>query len=333
MTLELVQEAVRAGARLRTAAKIAGTCSRTVERWRRGGDVDRRCAPRVTPPPNRLSDAEVEAITSIATSEKYRDLSPNQIVPLLADDGVYLASEATFYRTLRAKKLSARRSKASPGVRRSVPRLRATAPNKAWSWDITYLLSAIRGSFFRLYMIEDIWSRKIVGWEVYETESAELAAQLFVRTCKKLGVDPAGLKLHADNGGPMKGSTMLATLQRLGTVPSFSRPSVSNDNPFSEALFRTMKYRPEYPSRPFTTIEDARRWVAAFVSWYNNDHLHSRIRFVTPEQRHSGADIAILDRRADVYAAARARKPERWSRHARNWSHIRVVELNPESCC
>jgi transposase InsO family protein len=175
----------------------------------------------------------------------------------------------------------------------------------------------------------DIWSRKIVGWDVYDVEAAELAAILFTDTCGRHDLDPRGIVLHADNGGPMKGATMVATLERLGVLASFSRPSVSNDNPFSESLFRTLKYRPEYPTQPFADLAAARAWVRAFVRWYNTEHLHSAIRFVTPDDRHAGRDVALLAARHLVYERARARRPERWSRNTRNWTPIEAVALNP----
>lgn len=265
-----------------------------------------------------------------ASLPEFRDLSPKQIVPRLADRGEYLASESTFYRLLRAEKLLAHRAASRPPVPRPPRRHLATGRNQVWSWDITYLKAPIRGSFYYLYLVEDIWSRKIVGWAVHDRESHDLAAKLFARTCAELGIDPAGLVLHADNGGPMKGSTMLATLQRLGVVPSFSRPRVSDDNPYSEALFRTMKYRPEYPSRPFASLECAHAWVARFVHWYNTVHLHSAIRFVTPEDRHAGRDVAILSRRRQVYAAARSANPARWARQIRDWTPVAAVALHPD---
>ena len=157
----------------------------------------------------------------------------------------------------------------------------------------------------------------------------DLAAVFIDRSCYELGVDPEGLTLHSDNGGPMKGSTMLATLQQLGIVPSFSRPRVSDDNPFSEALFRTLKYRPAYPKRPFESIDEARAWVAEFVVWYNTEHRHSGVRFVTPEQRHAGRDAALLEARRRLYERARQQHPERWSRGCRNWTPVGAVELNP----
>jgi hypothetical protein len=158
----------------------------------------------------------------------------------------------------------------------------------------------------------------------------ELASALFSEICTDLKLDPAGLVLHSDNGGPMKGSTMLATLQRLGVVPSFSRPRVSDDNPYSEALFRTLKYRPEYPSGAFSSLEHARAWTASFVTWYNTEHRHSAIRFVTPDERHEGRDKEILANRHSVYRLARERNPERWSAQTRNWKPVEIVTLNPK---
>ena len=207
---------------------------------------------------------------------------------------------------------------------------RATRSNQLWSWDITYLPMAIRGRFLRLYLVLDVWSRRIVGWDVHEHEVATHAATLIQRICAESGVDPKGLVLHSDNGKPMRGSTMVATLQWLGIVPSFSRPHVCNDNPYSEALFRTLKHTPVYPRLPFADREAARRWVARFVSWYNSEHHHSAIRHVTPDERHSGADVAILARRHALYQHARSRKPERWPRNTRNWTPLGTVVLNPE---
>ena len=183
-----------------------------------------------------------------------------------------------------------------------------------WSWDITYLASAIRGTFYRLYLVVDIFSRKIVGWEVHKQELAAHASTLITKVCLWEGIQPGRLILHADNGGPMKGATMLATLQKRGVVPSFSRPSVSDDNPYLEALSCTLKYVPEYPAQPFSNLEAARAWVHTFV---------------TPGQRHRGEDITILEARKAVYEQAKARRPERWSGATRNWSRKEVVWLNP----
>jgi transposase InsO family protein len=208
---------------------------------------------------------------------------------------------------------------------------RATGPNQVWSWDITYLKTGVKGQFFYLYLFMDVWSRMIVAAKVFPEESTEHSSSLFLSACQSQGVDPEGLILHSDNGGPMKGSTMLATLQRLGVIPSFSRPKVSNDNPYSESLFRTLKYRPEYPSKPFSTLEEAQGWVDTFVAWYNNDHLHSAIRFITPADRHYGKEEAILLKRQRVYQNARRKNPSRWSSSTRNWEPVKAVYLNPDN--
>lgn len=327
--ISLVEEAVQCGARQRAACAVLELPERTLQRWRRSPEDRRPNAVRSAP--NQLSDLERRQVIATATSPEFRDLSPKQIVPRLADRGHYLASESTFYRVLRAEGLLTHRGAARARCSRAPRRHVANGVHQVWSWDITYLKAPVRGSFYFLYLIVDIWSRKIVGWAIHERESPELAAQLFARTCLALKLDPAGLVLHSDNGGPMKGSTMLATLQRLGVVPSFSRPRVSDDNPYSESLFRTLKYRPEYPVRAFASLEDARVWVARFVRWYNTEHLHSAINFVTPEDRHAGHDAELLARRHQLYLQAKALRPERWSRNTRNWTPVGAVYLNPEA--
>lgn len=333
MIRALLDEAVANGARRREACAVLGVSARMVERWRgperEGRDADQRRGP-TTPPANKLSPAERDRILRLLTSPRFREMSPNQIVPLLADEGKYLASEATLYRILREEALNAHRGRAKAPVRRAAPTPHvATGPNQVWSWDITYLRSPVAGVFYYLYLILDVWSRKIVGWEVNEAESAVLAADLLERTCVRAGIDPLGIVLHADNGGPMKGATMVVTLERLGVLASFSRPGVSNDNPFSESLFRTLKYRPEYPHGPFEHRDAARAWVEAFVRWYNTEHLHSALAFVTPEDRHSGRDTALLARRRMVYTQAREAHPERWAGRTRGWTPVDTVALNP----
>jgi len=327
--LEHLQEATAAGARQSKACETVGLSTRTVQRWQRqDGGQDQRKGPNQRPQ-NALSDVERAKVLKTANQPEYRDLSPRQIVPKLAEKGEYLASESTFYRLLAQQGLLTHRQRSAAPHKRAKPRLVAHGPNEVWTWDITYLRSSVRGVFFYLYLVVDMYSRKIVGWTVEETESMELSSALLQRVCQQLGVDPEGIVLHSDNGGPMKGSTMLATVQRLGIVPSFSRPRVSDDNPFSEALFRTLKYRPEYPSRPFSSLQEARDWVAAFVTWYNTEHLHSAIRYVTPDDRHFGREKGVLARRKQTYKQARARNPERWSGAIRNWQPVGPVYLNP----
>ena len=327
--LALAEEAACAGAHLERVAEHLGVSARTIQRWAgTNGDEDQRRGPN-TAPANKLSEAEKDKVIEIANSPEYRDLSPKQIVPRLADEGVYVASESTVYRVLREQDQMAHRQRSRPARARRPDEHVATGPNQVWVWDISYLPGPVRGTFFYLYLILDVWSRKIVGAKVYAQESCERASELFVQTCWRLGVDPEGLVLHSDNGSPMKGATMLATLQWLGVVASFSRPRVSNDNAFAEASFRTLKYRPNYPSQPFASLEEARAWVERFVEWYNTEHRHSAIRYVTPDQRHYGQERAILEQRQRVYAAAKARHPERWSRDTRDWTPVAEVRLNP----
>ncbi len=194
---------------------------------------------------------------------------------------------------------------------------------------LTYLATRVRGVFFYLYLIMDVYSRKIVGWEVFDTESAEHAAVVFHKAHLREGLARESLVLHSDNGSPMKGATMLATLQRLGVLPSFSRPSVSNDNPYSESLFKTLKYHPGFPEKPFESLDDSRQWVAGFQHWYDDIHRHSALKFVTPGERHRQEDIAILQSRKQLYEAAKAQRPERWSGPSRNWEPETIVYLNP----
>jgi transposase InsO family protein len=325
-----IEEAVAAGATREQACASIGLAARTVSRWgQRPEGCDLRAGPKTTPA-HALSAAERTRIVELATSPEYRNLSVRQLVPRLADTGVYVASESSFYRVLHEEDLMAHRSPARPKTH-SKPRSHvATGPRQVWSWDITYLRASVRGTFYYLYLVLDIWSRKVVGWQVHEEESMDLASNLAEKCCADEGVTRAGLVLHSDNGGPMKGATMLATLQRLGIAASFSRPSVSDDNAICEAIFRTLKYRPGFPRKPFASLEAARTWVADFVAWYNGEHLHSALRYVTPSDRHEGRDKAILARRHRVYRAARKCTPRRWTRDTRNWKPVGNVTLNPE---
>jgi len=249
-------------------------------------------------------------------------------VAILADEGRYLASESSLYRLLRSAEQLTPRGRKAPPRPRPQP-WEATGPNQVWSWDITYLATTVRGTFFYLYLILDLYRRKIVGWEVYPEESAEHAAEVFKRAHLREGVGAADLVLHSDNGSPMKGATMLATLQHLGVVASFSRPSVSNDNPYSEAIFATCKGCPAFPEKPFASPTEARLWVAGFVAWYNETHRHSALKFVTPAQRHRGEDRDLLAQRDALYQAAKAANPQRWSGTTRNWEPPTSVLLNP----
>lgn len=330
--IDLVGEAVAAGARQARACQVIELSARTLQRWQSAPAAtgDRR-PQRIQTPKNRLREDERERILETANSEEFAHLPPSQIVPILADRGEYIASEASFYRVLKAAGQLKHRGAEKPGKARGKPRaLCATAPRQLFSWDITYLPTQIKGVYFYLYLFMDLFSRKIVGWQVYESECAKRASEVMRDVCARERIAPNQVVLHSDNGSPMKGATMLSTLQSLGVVPSFSRPAVSNDNPFSESLFKTMKYRPIYPRRPFTNLMAARQWVGGFVRWYNEEHRHSAIGFVTPAQRHAGLDGALLSARRAVYEAAKARNPERWSGDTRDWKPVTIVHLNPE---
>lgn len=331
--ITMVAEAVNSGARQERACEAISLSERTLQRWQNdqaAGSGDRRPA-RIQTPKNQLSDSERKRVLAIANSPEFGHLPPSQIVPRLVDQGEYVASESTFYRVLKAENQLKHRGAEKPSKPRSKPRaLRATAPAQLFSWDITYLPTQIKGIYFYLYLFMDIFSRKIVGWQVYESESSEQASEVMRDICARENIGQNQVVLHSDNGSPMKGATMLATLQTLGVMPSFSRPAVSNDNPYSESLFKTMKYRPAYPQQPFENLMAARQWVGTFVHWYNEEHRHSAIRFVTPAQRHAGLDAALLSKRTELYEAAKARRPERWSGATRNWTPVVVVHLNPE---
>lgn len=331
-TVSLIAAAIASGARQNKACAELGISARTYQRWHDGGVIKSDLRPIVQrpKPANALTSVERAQIIDTCNQNQYKSLPPSQIVPMLADQGIYIASESSFYRVLKEANQLKHRGKSSPSLKRHKPdEYKATAPNQVWSWDITFLPTLILGQFFRLYMIIDIYSRKIVAWEVHERESAELAAQLATKACLAESVIGMNVVLHSDNGSPMKGATMLATLQKLGVMPSFSRPSVSDDNPYSESLFKTLKYTPAYPNKPFADITAAREWVLSFVHWYNNLHLHSGIRFVTPAQRHNNEDNKVLTARDNIYQEAKRKNPSRWSGNTRNWTPIQQVYLNP----
>ena len=318
-----------AGARQKKVCEILGLDPGTVRSWMKQGIGDDQRADATQSPANKLTKEERAKILEIVNRPEYRDLSPKQIVPLLADRRIYIGSESTIYRILREEKLLAHRAPSKPGRKHKPRELIATGPNQVWCWDITYMKSPVLGIFFYAYVIMDVFSRKIVGEAVHDAESQDYAIALIRAACDAEGIEYDQLAIHSDNGGPMKGATLVATLERLGIMQSFSRPGVSNDNPYSESLFRTVKYRPEYPSGPFASLGAAREWIEWFTNWYNQVHLHSAIGFITPADRHAGRDREILTKRHDLYQEARNRHPERWSGATRDWSHVDAVRLNP----
>lgn len=332
MAIKLVDEALAQGARLKPACEVLNLSLRTIQRWKAQRNCIDQRTQRCYSPTNKLSEQERQEILDVVNEPQYSALPPSQIVPRLADEGQYIASESSFYRVLSQAKQLHHRGSAKPRTPSPQPRgYCAHAPCQVWSWDITYLRTLVAGQFFYLYLMLDIYSRKIVGWEVHDVERSEYGAELLKRAILSEEIrrgSPTPV-LHSDNGSPMKGATMLATMQSLGVMPSFSRPSVSNDNPFSESLFRTLKGCPQWPDGPFQSLDEARQWVHSFVQWYNHEHRHSGIGFVTPVQRHKGEDRDILSQRRAVYEEAKKRRPERWSGSTRNWNAPSDVWLNP----
>lgn len=325
-----------AGSRLKPACAIAGIELRTLQRWQAtdglaGGD---RRPQAVRPPPcHALNEVERAQLLAVANEPRFAAVPPARIVPMLADEGVYLASESTFSRVLRDHGQTAHRGRAkAPKPRRPPTTHIATAVRQVWCWDMTYLPAQVLGRWFHLYLILDLYSRKIVGWEVHDSDHADHAAHLVRRTALAEGIAALATKpvLHGDNGATLKATTVLAMLNWLGVKPSYSRPRVSDDNAYAESLFRTAKYRPEFPTKGFADLDEARAWAASFVHWYNVDHRHSSIRYVSPAQRHAGDDHDILAARHVLYRKARELNPARWSGNTRNWSHVGVVTLNPE---
>ncbi len=332
--VRLIDQARAEGARLTPACEVAGICARTYQRWTGQEDLgaDRRPIVDRLRPANALTPEEEQAILEVCNSPEYAALPPEQIVVrLLDEEDRYLASTSSFYRVLRRRGQLAHRGRAKAPRRSKLPTTyRADAPNQVWVWDCTWLPGPAQGTYYYLIMILDVFSRKIVGWEVFAGESADNATQVIQRAVLAEAIVHKPLVLHSDNGSPFKAATLLEKLRDLNISPSFSRPRVSNDNAFAEALFRTCKYVPSYPANGLESLMAARKWVHGFVRWYNHEHRHSGIRFVTPAQRHQGDDTAILDRRHEQYQRARQQRPERWSGQTRNWSPVTSVTLNPE---
>ena len=329
--VELINEARANGARLEPACDELNISARTYQRWTREGGIkkDQRPLAKRPTPKNKLTKEERKDIITTVNSPEYKDLVPSQIVPKLADEGKYIASESTFYKVLKEEKMNTHRNRTKSPVKRIVPTHIATDSNQVWTWDITWLNAFIKGQYYKLYLIIDMFSRLIVGYEVWEEENSNHAEHLIRKATLSQGIAGRPLVLHSDNGSPMKAATFQATLEKLGVQSSFSRPRVSNDNPYSEALFKTMKYRPKYPFKGFKDLEEAREWVGKFVKWYNTEHLHSGINFITPYQRHYGLDKEIMENRIKVYEEAKAKHPERWSKEIRNWELPEYVALNP----
>jgi len=290
------------------------------QRHRRQRDQGRLVLPPPAEPgprqahPASLVDDEKDFIIETLCSERFCDLAPAQVYSTLLDEGVYLCSERQMYRVLAERGLVRERRRG--GHQRAgsygVPRLEADGPNKVWTWDISALRGPTKGVKYYLYTIIDIFSRKVVGWSIHETESENHARRLIGQACRRHGVDRDQLVIHADRGSPMIAGTVAELLNELGVAKSHSRPRVSNDNPFIESHFKTLKYRPDYPDR-FDSISHARSWCRKFVHWYNEVHYHSGIGYLRPAELHDGNQHVIVERRQAILDAAAAAHPERFT--------------------
>ena len=331
--INMIDHARAHGARLNAACDCAEIDAATYRRWQQNGSIaaDRRATASRPTPTNKLTEQERELILLTCHLPEFQSLPPSQIVPTLADRSCYLGSESSFYRTLREADEQHQRGRSKERQKRAKPdEYKTTGPNQCWCWDVTWLKCPVRGQFYYLYMMVDVYSRKITAWEVYESECGKLASELLRRGVLAEGCASTLTCLHADNGAIQKSSTLRVTMERLGIEASYSRPRVSNDNAISESLFRTTKYRPDFPFDGFESIEKARQWCAEFVNWYNEEHKHSALKFVTPAQRHRGEDVEILANRDELYRQAKAKNPNRWSGETRNWERPSTMILNAD---
>ena len=333
-TVALLQEGISRGASIKAVADLFGVAPRTLRRWglmirAQGFSHDqRKGADRYVA--HRFSPEERQNVLATVNDPRFADLPPGQIVAILAEEGIYVGSESTLYRIMREEGLLNHRTRSRPPQEsREPPVLVATGIHQVLAWDITLLPGPVKGQFYYLYMVMDVWSRRILGVEVHERESGELAKHFFERFCRDEGLSAgSSTVLHSDNGAPMRSSTLAAKLRELGIERSFSRPRVSNDNAYAESLFRTMKYHHSYPLRRFRDLLSVRAWADGFVNWYNAEHRHSGIKYVTPNQRHNGEADAICRTRQETYEEARQKNPRRWSRATRDWSQPQIVKVN-----
>jgi putative transposase len=270
--------------------------------------------PKPRPTPERaLKPEEKEQVLQVLNSEPFQDSAPREVYATLLDDGKYLCSWSTMYRILKEHQLVRERRDQLRHPTYTKPELLATAPNELWSWDITKLRGPAKWTYYYLYTILDVFSRYVTGWLIADCESASLAKQLIAETCAKQGIELDQLTLHSDRGSAMTSKTVALFLATLGVTKSHSRPYVSNDNPYSESQFKTMKYRPDYPDR-FGSIQDARAWARTFFQWYNHEHYHTALGLLTPATVHYGQAQAAIDQRQQVLQAAYAAHPERFVR-------------------
>lgn len=299
---------------LKAACRAVGRSRATHYRHHRKSPAPPRPAREPARQPRALSPAEEQEVLAVLRSQRFVDMAPAEVHAILLDEGIYLCSVSTMYRLLRRHgEVRERRAQATHPARVK-PELVATAPNCVWSWDITKLHGPAKWTYYYLYSIIDIFSRYTVGWMVATNESAALAERLLMETITKQGVDRDQLTIHADNGSSMASKPVAFLLADLGVTKTHSRPHVSNDNPYSESQFKTLKYRPEFPER-FGSIEDARAFCARFYRWYNTEHRHSGIGMHIPFDVHHGRAATVRNHRAHVLTGAYAAHPERFVRN------------------
>ena len=294
------------------ACRALGVARSRVYRARRRTPDAPAAAPRPTPA-RALSAEEQALVREVLNSERFQDCAPRQIYATLLDEGRYLCSWRTMYRILEAHAEVRERRDQLRHPSYSKPELLATGPNQLWSWDITKLKGPATWTYYYLYVILDVYSRCIVGWMVMERECASLAEELIADSCAKQGIEPQQLTLHADRGSAMTSKTVAQLLADLGVTKTHSRPHVSNDNPYSEAHFKTLIYRPSFPEQ-FGSLADARAWMREVVAWYNTEHHHSGIGLLTPATVHDGKAPAVLRARQQVLEQAYTAHPERFVR-------------------
>ena len=312
--MQAVEQLAPASGTAPTCAAL-GVARATLYRHRRRASAAPAPAPVERSSPRALDVEERQAVLATLHSERFVDQSPAAVYARLLDEGRYLCSERTMYRLLEdAGEVRERRDQLRHPVY-AKPELLASRPNEVWSWDITKLLGPAKWTYFYLYVLLDIYSRYVVGWMVAHRESAQLAKKLIAESVRKQAIERGQLTVHADRGSSMTSKPVALLLADLGVTKTHSRPSISNDNPFSEAQFKTLKYRPEFPDR-FGSIEDSRAFCVGFFDWYNNRHYHSGLALLTPATVHYGEAAAVIERRGEVLAAAYAAHPERFVRRA-----------------
>jgi putative transposase len=311
MTDDAITELTSVLGSVRAACKAAGRPQANHYRRHRQSPIPQRPVREPKAQPRALSEAERDTVRAVLNSPTFADMAPAAVYHELLDEGVHLCSTSTMYRILRAHDEVRERRRQAVHPARVKPELVATQPNQCWSWDITKLHGPAKWSYFHLYVILDIYSRYVVGWLIAAAESKVLAEKLLADTVGKQNINRDQLTIHADNGSSMASKPVAFLLADLGVTKSHSRPHTSNDNPFSEAQFRTLKYRPDFPDT-FGCIADARAFCQRFFSWYNNEHYHSGVAWLNPVDVHYGRAETVRAARADVLSAAYARNPDRF---------------------